>query len=55
MKSVLRYVSIVSISAVLFSACSFGADEAAKETVKDAMKNTQNVESGSIVMLSLLR
>lgn len=46
MKSLLRYVSIVSISAVMLSACSMGVDQQAIDTVKEAMTNSQNVESG---------
>jgi hypothetical protein len=45
MKSVMRLVSVFAISALLFSACSGNSDVDAKQTVKDAMTNSNTVKS----------
>ena len=46
MRSLVRFVSIISISAFVLSACGSGGDAAATQTVKDAMVKSQEVKSG---------
>ena len=46
MRSLVRFVSIMSISAFVLSACGSGGDAAATQTVKDAMVKSQEVKSG---------